>query len=141
MSSSSAIADGLVTMLSAASVFGPNMVTKDTYDVLERASGSCAVVSFFSVESEVVAFQNDRERSWTMLVSMYLKDTNDVEALGRRVYTAVDTVITCLDADDTIQGTVSRTDSITMNKVPERAVEAGGFIWLPVELRIRMTEL
>ncbi len=141
MASSSAIADALITMLSAASVFGTNMVTKNDYSVLEKAAGSCATITWTNLKSVAVAFGNDRERSLTMRVDVFVRDTsNPIEVLNN-VYTAGDVAVTCLEADDTLQGTVNMVDAIQATRNPDRFVQAGGVTWLPVEILVEVTEL
>ena len=141
MASSSAIADALITMLSATSAFGANMVTKNDYSVLEKAAGSCATITWTGLNSLPIAFGNDRERSITMRVDVFVRDvSNPIDTLNN-VYTAGDVAVTCLEADDTLLGTVSMVDAIRATRNPDRFVQAGGVTWLPVEVLVEVTEL
>ena len=141
MSSASAIADALVTMLSAASVFGSGNVNKNSYKVLETAACSAAVISLNSVRSVAVAFGNDRERTWSMGINAYIKDTGDPSDALNRVFNIADKVVACLDADDTILGTIDKVTNISITRNENKFTQAGGSVWLPVDIVVELTEL
>jgi len=142
MSSASSIADGLQTLLSAASVFGTGMVGKAEYRVLEQSSGSCAVIEFADVESRPTSFGNPRgrEREWTYNIKCYLKDTGDPISVGAKSLTLTDTILLALESDDTIQGTVDAINRIHVSRELETALEVGGFAWLPFDIAIDLVE-
>jgi hypothetical protein len=141
--SASAIADAIVTNLSAASVFGAGGVSKSSYRVLESMSGSCAVVSFADMMARPVTFGSPRkfDSDWTLEVTIFIKDTGDPSALLNKVFTATDGTLASLRSDDTLQGTSDGIVQISGGFEPGRAVETGGFTWLPVTFRVVVREL
>ena len=139
--SASAIADGLVTLLSAASVFGAGNVSKNSYQVLETSTGSCVVVQWTRLTSRAMTFGNLRHRVWNFQLRCFIRDTGDAGAVLNRVWTATDGILACLESDDTIQGTAKEIDDISGTRDPEGAfVTPGGGTWLPVEFNVAVVE-
>ena len=140
--SASAMLDALVTLLSAASAFGSDMVTKATYDVLERASGSCAVLNVTGIHSRPDSFGNSRSRTrdWTFQIDAFAKDTGDPDALRSRLISIFDIVTGTLESDDTLQGTAEVTGDIDGNFSTATALEVGGALWLPAQFTITARE-
>ena len=141
--SASGVCDALVTMLSAASVFGSGGAGW-AYDILESHTGSAAaVVSFLSLDRRPVAYGNptDKEGRWIFSVNLYIKDTGDTATSLKRIAASVDAVISCIDADDTLQGTVELVTGLRATRKPTEYNEAGGAAWLPVEMQVEALEL
>lgn len=139
--SASAIADALETMLSAASVFGDGNVTIGDYKVLETTSACCAVIEWSAYDSEATAFGGgNRERAWIHQVAAFVKDRGNPVALAAGVLSTVDMVIDCLDADDSLQGTVESVDGVRASRDLREALTVGGMAWLPVFIDIETTE-
>lgn len=133
----SAISDALVTMLSAASVFGDGMVTKDDYGVLERASGSCAVVEWVGLGGEPTAIGGEFDDLYTHEIAAFAKDLDDPKATLRRVLSVIDGVVSCIRADQSLQGTAGgKVQEIRANREPRVSLEAGGQRWLPIFIEV-----
>lgn len=136
--SASGIADALVTMFSAASLFGPGNVAKDSYKILETATGSCLTVQWVRYSSTPLAFgvpMSGRE-TWSFNLKCWVRDTGNPVAAVNRVWKATDNIINCLLADDTLQGTVDLVSGINAARDPELAITVGGATWLPFELTV-----
>ena len=141
--SASGVCDALVTMLSAASVFGSTGAAW-TYDILESHTGSAAaVVSFLSLDRRPVAYgnPNDKEGHWIFSVNLYIKDAGNAATTLKRVSAGIDAVISCVDADDTLQGTVELVTGLRATRKPDEYLEIGGAAWLPVEMQVEALEL
>jgi len=140
--SASAIADGLVTMLSAASVFGSGNVAKNSYQILETSTGSCAVVQWTRLISNPMTFGDprSRQRTWNFQIRCFVRDTGDPNAVLNRVWSATDGIIACLESDDTIQNTAQSLNSISGTRDPESAFTVGGATWLPFDIGIEVNE-
>jgi hypothetical protein len=140
--SASAIADALVTMLSATSAFGSGAVSKSSYKVLETSSASCAVVSPLSMTSIPTTFGSprDRERLWTFRVQGFRKDTGDPDAVLSGVYAIIDAIVDCVEGDDTVQGTGEATGEFEMEHTPGEALIVGGAAWVPVFVDVGIKE-
>jgi len=139
--SGSAIADAIITMLSATSSIGTDAVSKD-YAVLETTSGSCAVVNWLGMNEKPVAFGDptDKDIVWTHLITGFVKDEGDINEMYQRVLDFPDIVVTTLRSDDTLQGTVENVIAIRGRRDPELAAIAGGARWLPVFFEVDSLE-
>ena len=141
--SASGVCDALVTMLSAASVFGSGGAAW-TYDILESHTGSAAaVISFLSLDRRPVAYGNptDKEGRWLFSVNLFIKDAGNAKTTLTRVSAAIDAVISCVDADDTLLSTVELVTGLRATRKPDEYIEAGGATWLPVEMQVEGLEL
>lgn len=139
--SSSAIADALITMLSAASVLGAGNVSKNSYRPLELSACAAAVISFNSLSGTVQAFTGTRGRTWRMNINLYVRDMGVAEESIDHIYSFTDKTLLCLEADDTIQDTVSETVEIRATRNELEWVEAGGHNWAPINFQIELLEL
>jgi len=139
--SGSAIADGLITMLGAASAFGNEAVAKD-FSVLERSSGSYCVVSWRRFSSAPATFGNptDKNRQWTHTIMGFVKDLGDAKSTLGRVLKFGDVVLEVIEHDDTLQGTVEKVDRVEGGRDLNAAVRAGGADWLPIFIDVVSTE-
>jgi len=134
MASASAIADGFLANIGAASVLGPTNVSKNTYQVLESAASAACVVRWQNFTSRPVQFGDfDAEDTWTFQLRLYLRDTGDAVALLNRTWTVPQKIIDSLRSDNTIQGTCIKINSIDANQ-PDDMVEAGGHTWLIIPI-------
>jgi hypothetical protein len=141
--SASAIADGLVTLLSAASVFGSANVTKDSYQVLESSACACAVVQWSGFSSGRMTHGGaggDRRRVWSFQVRCFIRDTGQPEALLRRTWIATDKFVSAIESDPTIQDTADDLGDITGYHDPERVYSVGGATWAPITFTAQITE-
>jgi len=139
--SASAIADGLVTMFSAASLFGASMVSKDSFQILESSSGSCLMVGWTGLTDTAMNFGNGKERHWTFNLHCYIRDTGNAVGVMDKVWTATDLIIACLDSDDTIQGTAQGIDSISGHNDPEHAYQLpSGALWKDFNFQVSIME-
>ncbi len=140
--SPSAIMEGMTTLLSAASVYGTGMVGRGTYDVLERASGSCAVIECVGLSSEVDAFGNGQKtRTYTFVVQNFYKDTGDGVTYKNRAIQGMGKVIACLESDQTYQGQLDPqtgfTSQIQGKLTPGQVVQVGGTtVWIPFPVQV-----
>lgn len=133
--SSSAIADALVTMFSAASLFGPGNVAKNSYKILETSTGSCLTVQWVRYNSTPLTFGTPMSgrKTWSFSLKCWVRDTGNPTAAVERVWKATDNIVSCLAADDTLQDTVDLIGSINAFRDPELAITIGGATWLPFE--------
>jgi hypothetical protein len=138
--SASAQVDALVTMLSAASVFGASMVEVETYSILNFASGSCAVISTIGLEDEPTEFDNGYTRWWTHQIDCFSKDQGDPYATKARNLKMLDTVVSCLEADRTLLGTSDATGRITATHNPNYALVIDGLYWSNPRITIMAQE-
>ena len=140
--SGSAIADGLITMLSAASAFGSDAVAKD-FSVLERSSGSCCVVSWRRFVSVPAAFGDPtaKDRQWTHTIMGFVKDLGDAKSTLGRVMKFGDVVLGVIEANDSLQGTVNSVDRVEGGRDLNAAVRVGGANWIPIFIDVVSTEL
>ena len=129
--SGSAMADAFVTMLTAPSVFGPGAVTIGDYSVLEKVTGSCAIVNFAGVGSRDQTFGGAKVRVWRWQVDGYAKGQADDRILAMRGISVVDAIVACLEKDSTLQGTSFKTDAVDVTHTPGVLLEIGGNYWLP----------
>jgi len=140
MASASAIADGFLTTLGAASVFGSANVSKNSYKVLETSASAAVVIAFANALAEPVGFGGfNRERSWTFNLRLYLRDVGDPGVLLNRTFTAAETMLDALEADPTVQGTVVKINGINISQTPGEAFDAGGQTWLYLPCTINVT--
>lgn len=141
--SASAIKDGLVTTLSAASAFGAGGVDTN-YSILETTGGSCLVLSWANLDSAPMAYGvAHKERVWTFAVEIFMKDTGDPVSLMNRPFSAIDTIVTALEADPTVQGTAESVPAIRAFHRPSQfrqLVDAGGAIWVMFQIEIDIRE-
>jgi hypothetical protein len=138
---STQIADALITMLASASVLGVGMVKKNDFSILETSASSCAVISWSGLNSTAISFGNDRERKLTMKVGIFVREVSNPTETLDNVYLASESVVACLESDDTLQGTVSMVDVIRATRNENDFLDVGGVTWLPVEVLIEVTEL
>jgi hypothetical protein len=136
--SASGIADALVTMFSAASLFGPNNVAKNSYKVLETTTGSCLTVQWVRYNSTPLAFgvPMSGRKTWSFSLKCWVRDTGNPMAAIERVWQATDNIVNCLTVDDTLQGTVDLTNNINAFRDPELIITIGGASWLLFEFTL-----
>ncbi len=141
--SASAIADGIISNLSAASVFGTGNVSKSSYQILESSACQAAMVYWTRLTSEPATFGNPRDRDhiWSFTVECYLRDTGDPVQLLNRVWSLTDTVIASLESDDSLQGTCDALNTITGAHDSKSALNIGGATWLTFDLNLEVVEL
>lgn len=135
--SASAIKDGFITGLAAASVVGPEQVSTN-YAVMESTAACCCVVSLTGYENGAMTFGNSREETWTFYLQGYLKDTGNPIALKNNVFAFTDKIISHLKSDDTVQGTAKGLGRVLVSHDPEVAFVVGGVTWLPVEFSVEV---
>ena len=140
--SASAITDGIVTMLSAASVFGSTGVSKNSFQVMESTSGSCCIVQVPGLQSGATTFGTNygNMRLWDFILYTYVRDTGDAPAAMNRMLTMIDTVVACIEADQSLQGTCFELRNISMRRDPQRAESYAGATWLPAEWHLGVVE-
>ena len=126
-------------MLQASSAFGPGGAATH-YGILESGGASAAVVQWTALRSMPSVFGDptNKERTWTMTADLFNKDTGDPIAVGDRNKTCIDTLISVIESDDTLQGTVTRVTALRANRElpPDGIFTAGGAAWfrMPVEI-------
>ena len=130
------VVNALVTNLSAASVLGSAAVGKD-YSILERSQGPCAVVFGMSeMISLPLSFGGERERRWTYLVQMFIKDTGSASAVMDVHHTHTPLIVRSLETDQTLQGTVQRVDQIRASRTPGEALQVGAVTVFPIDVEV-----
>ncbi len=137
--SASAIIDGIITSLGAASVFGSNNVSKN-YKVLESSSACCCVVNWTGYNHVVTQFGGGGNRTWTFSLEVYSKDTGNASATIDKTILCIDKVAKAFEHDQTIQGTCEKINRITGSRRPGEAMIVGGFTWLPMPMSIEVLE-
>lgn len=135
--STSAIADTLVTMFSAASQFGPGNASKDSYQALETSTGSCMLVKWTRYQGQPMTFGSNQPRqTWNFNLKCYLRDTGDPSVVLGKVWTATDNIINCLADDATLLGVVDDVINVSATHDPETAYTVGGATWLTLEFNV-----
>lgn len=124
--SASAMVDALIYLYSAASLFGANNVGKEVYDVLEKSSGSCLVVSVVGLKSDNQAGFGGRQHWWQYQLDAFIKDTGDPFAFKNRSLLTVDNVVKGIESDFTIQGTAVMIGDLQMARETDRAIVTTG---------------
>lgn len=140
--SASAISDGIITNLSAASVVGASQVATH-WGVLETTGACAAVVIFRGLESTPWALGNRRERFYTHRATLYVKDrSGNATLLERDIQALTDKSVCSLELDRGLQGNpdIWEVSSITGEHDPTNTVEAGGAMWYFATLDIRTRE-
>lgn len=124
-------------------MYGSGKVGKNNYGVLETSAGSCAVVVLpISVVSTPIAFGDprSRRREWTIRFENYFKDKDGDTALITRVITGVDAVVSCIESNDTLLGTVDAVNSINTDGEIDTLFEIGGANWVRYTTSLRCVE-
>lgn len=138
--SASAIIDGFINSLSAASVLGACNISKD-YRVLERATACCMVVSWTDFGSSETAFGGQEDYTWTFLLEGFIKDTGDPTAAMVNNIKFIDVVASGLSNDRTIQGTVTKINEVRASRVPGVALQNNsGITFLPINVEVEVVE-
>lgn len=140
--SASAMIDGLIAVLSGSAIFGANMVGNYDFSVLERASACCAVVGFAGIDAHPTTFANpsEFENEWTLDFLAFIKDTGNPALVGPRINSMVDSVLTSIKANDTLQGTCDLITGLKGSHTLGEGLEVGGAIWFPVAFRVTAKE-
>ena len=134
MTSASAIADGFLANIGAASVLGPTNVSKNTYQILESAASAACVVRWQNFTARPEQFGPlDTRDTWQFQLRLYLRDTGDAVALLNRTWTVPQKIIDSLRSDSTVQGTCIQITSIEATQ-PDDLIEAGGHTWLLIPI-------
>ena len=134
MASGSAICDGVVTLLTATSMLGASMATVNNWKVLEKTSGSCAVVSITGLSFEPTTFGTNKDQVWTIAILGYIKDTNHPTDDLSKINTMITSFADAIASDDTLQGTVGIVRSFRATRRAGDRLEIGGALWHPVEM-------
>lgn len=139
--SASAIADGIVTMLTATSAFGTNGAATH-YRVLESQSASCCVVSWRGLRMIPHTFGDppDTERIWTFLIETFSKDTGNPLDVLSRTKSCISAVADVMAGDDTIQGTAENMPEMRAEKLPRLGLVIGGATWIPMDVEVDIRE-
>jgi hypothetical protein len=138
--SASAITDGVISLLSAASVFGASMVGNHKYDALEQCGGSCAAVFCTGFVSDESTYGNQRKHDWNYVIESYYRFTGDYDAVRNMAQTGLDLVLSTIESDPTIQGTAFSIGQITGNVPPALNVEIGGAYWMLTPFNVVIRE-
>lgn len=137
--SPSAIADGIATMLGAASVLGSiNVVSKGNYQILETEVPIACVIHWTDLNSQPMTFgmRENREQHWNFLLQCFLRVTDDPNAVINNVWLYTDKIKNCLESDSTLQNTVDATGTIGAQREPNRVLAIGGQSWLPIDFTV-----
>lgn len=140
--SASALGDSLVTLLQAGSVLGTQAVSQNSYQVLESASDTGAVVTWVKLRSNPQSFgaPRSRDRVWTFRIEIFTKDVGDPTSLHDRQVQALDKIVTALESDDSLQASAEAVGQIEATQVPGIVRNAGGAIWLYCEVDVDLVE-
>lgn len=128
------IVDGVITNISAASVLGACAVGKD-YSVMESAASAAAVVSYTGIRSYPATF-GLRERIATVRVELFIKDVTSPSAMMDYVSNISDRVVSSLESDETLQGTVEEVREVRATRTPGDVFSNGTVIYLPVNIEV-----
>lgn len=138
--SASAIIDGFINSLTAASVIGACSVDKD-YAILDRVSGCGVVVSWTGFRASETAFGGQWDLSTTFRLEVYSKNTGNPHATQRRTITLLDKIAQGLRDDPDIQGTVEQIDEIRASRTPGEVLRnQSGINFLPIDVEVDVTE-
>lgn len=127
--------NAIVTNLSAASCLGANSVGKD-YSVLETSNMS-AVVGVIAVRSVPATFQGQEiDFGVTYAIEGFVKDTGSASALMDGVPDAMHKIISSLNTDLELQGTVKQITDIRADRSAESIVNIGTAIYLTFRVEV-----
>jgi len=137
MASASAVADGFVTLLGAASCLGSgntlvDSVSKDSYKVLETSASAACVVGWTNFSSE--PSRGTREQRWNFQLRLFIRDLGNPQQTLQRSFSVPQLVISTLHSDITVQGTAVEIQSIAATNTPGDLLEVGGQYWLHVPI-------
>jgi len=140
--SGSAIGDALVTMLSAASVFGPGRVADDDWSIIEHSEKSAVVeLVGFTAQMHTFGVPADFEVTWNHVIYIYVRDTGDAPAVKRNQIAIIDRVLGTILADDTLQGTVEKLTNVTGARDPTSIFTIpSGESWLRSDITVSSTQ-
>ena len=133
MSTAQEIADAIVANLSAASALGDRI--SKTYDIIGRRDQWAAIVELRGCEKFPHQF-GQFATSWTFDVVAYVMDTGNPLDVMNRILEVTDKAVQSLESDPTLQGTVDRLSSVTVDREPGEAFEVRGRLWVPVRISI-----
>jgi len=132
----SGILDGIITNITATSVMGANSACT-AYDVLESTSVCCGVVGWQAHLSAPITMGTNKERKWTHVIELFIKDqSEDPTGTMNKVTQLIDKVVSSLESDDTVQGTVDTVMEIRAGRSIGEALSVGGATWLPSIIEI-----
>jgi hypothetical protein len=138
MASASAIADGILANIGAASVLGSVNVSKNSYQVLESAACAAAVVSWLDFQSQPAQYGGfDARDIWRFSADIYIRDTGNPIHLLNYTFTLPQLVLDSLKSDPTLQGTVILINSIAGQNSPGDVYTKGSHTWIKVPLVIQ----
>lgn len=134
------MADALVTVLGAASMFGSN-VSKNDFGVLDGTSSCACVVMPIGFKTEWQTFGGSKDRTFEFRLEVYLIDTGDPQSLLDRMWFSQDSVIDCLEDFPTLLDTAQ--DALCKDGVHVRnaIVESGGAAYIPFDFTVQATEI
>lgn len=94
--SGSAMADGLISILTSASAFDSSNVSKNDFGTIEQAATCALIVRPWSWEAERFTFGNEMKVIWDLLVECYIKDSgtsttdlNNLWKINQEIFVAV----------------------------------------------------
>lgn len=141
MGSASAVADGFVTLLGAASCLGSgnvpvDSVSKSSYAVLETAASAACVVAWTSYGSQPQ--RGTRHQMWNFQLRLFVRDLGNPIQTLERSFSVPQLVIDTIESDLTVQGTAVEIQNIAMTNTPGDVWETGGQFWLHFPISVQV---
>ena len=140
--SASAIADGIITIFTAASPFGAQHVTKNNYALMETSA--CAIV-VQSIRNQTAPYAYGRNGQWkdsrTFFLDCWLKETGNPQSDLNNLLTFQDDVEYVLRNNDTLNDTARGISEIRMERDPEAVWVYGGQQWFRLFCEVDCWEL
>ena len=128
------VIDAVIANISAASVLSACAVGKD-YSVMESAASAAAVVSYTGMRSSSDTFST-RERLITIRCELFVKDVTSPSAMMDYVSDISDMIVSSLEDDLTLQGTVEEVREVRATRTPGDVFSNGTVLYLPVNIEV-----
>jgi len=132
-SSGSAIADQLVSIFSASTLFG-NYISKNSYAIMESSNDVAMKISFTGYDGAFTTFGNgEPSDNWRFRLEVYVRDTGVAEVVLDTIWSINDKVISALKANPTINDTVDQIIRVNAEHNPQTGITfPGGATWIPI---------
>lgn len=135
-----AIRDGLYTTLTACGPYDTTAVSACSFDPLEGLS-ACAIVFTPGTDTtiEQLTFGNQSGTDyarWSIMGSVYLKDTGDPRALLSKAWQAHDDFRATVAKDRSLNNSAANAQVVRFIFDPSAGVQAGGQYWAEIKWAI-----
>lgn len=132
-SSGSAIADQLVSIFSASTLFG-SYVSKNSYAIMESSNDVAMKISFTGYSGAFTVFGDGEPLdNWRFRLETYVRDTGVPETVLNTIWSINDKVVAAIKANPTINNTVDQIIRLDAEHNPQTGITfSGGATWIPI---------